>query len=77
MRRFPVPVWFLLTLASSGCILDPNSRLNVNRGSYTDEYLIQKEARGTSDLEHEDADGLDQWLYSPKYRAINRDLGID
>src|SRR5579863_2499733 len=24
-----------------------------------------------------DADGLDKWLYSPKYRAIMRNLGVD
>jgi hypothetical protein len=24
-----------------------------------------------------EADGLDKWLYSPKYKAINRNLGVD
>lgn len=78
MRRSFLAVWLLLPVLCAGCgSLDPNSRFNVNRGSYSDEYLVRKEARGASQLEHEDVDGLDGWLYSPKARAINRDLGID
>jgi hypothetical protein len=71
-------VWCLLTLLASGCsMLDPNSRFNVNRGTFTDEYMVHKEARSTDALEHEDMEGADQWLLSPKARAINRDLGVD
>ena len=58
-------------------MMDPNSRLNVNRGNYTDEYMVHKEARSTEALEHEDVEGIDKWMLSPKARAINRDLGID
>lgn len=58
-------------------MMDPNSPLNVNRGTYSDEYMVRGEARSSDAMEHEDADGLDKWLYSPKYRAINRDLGVD
>lgn len=78
MRRISLPVWCLLTLACSGCgTLDPNNRFNVNRGNYSDEYMINKEARSGTQVDHEDVDGLDNWLYSPKHRAINRDLGVD
>src|SRR5579863_10478823 len=34
-----------------------------------------KEVRATRD--EVERDGLDQWLFSPKYRAINRNLGVD
>lgn len=58
-------------------MMDPNSRFNVNRGNYTDEYMVHKEARSTEALEHEDVEGIDKWMLSPKARAINRDLGVD
>ncbi len=58
-------------------MMDPNSPLNVNRGTYSDEYMVRKDARASDEMEHEDVDGLDKWLYSPKYRAINKDLGVD
>jgi hypothetical protein len=58
-------------------MMDPNSRFNVNRGNYTDEFMVRKEARSTEALEHEDMEGADNWLLSPKARAINRDLGVD
>jgi hypothetical protein len=78
MRRSALLVWCLLTLLFSGCaFMDPNSPLNVNRGSYSDEYMVRKEARSSEELEHEDVEGMDKWLYSPKARAINRDLGVD
>ncbi|MBS0262969.1 MAG: hypothetical protein JSS02_13575 [Planctomycetes bacterium] len=77
MRPSAVFVWCLLALLSGCSMMNPNSRFNVNQGNYSDEYMIHKEARGTEALDHEDADGLDNWLYSPKHRAINRDLGVD
>ena len=58
-------------------MLDPNSRFNVNRGTYSDEYMVHKDARGTEAMDHEDVDGMDKWLHSPKYRAIMSDLGVD
>ena len=71
--------FFLLCLSSlvcSGCILDPNSRLNVNRGEYHDESdLVGKEGRGNTAAEKE-VDPMGKWLYSPEYRAINRNLGV-
>jgi len=60
-----------------GCMLDPNSKLNVNRGNYNDEFLIGDEARPGEQREKDYEDGLDSWLHSPKYRAINRDLGCE
>jgi hypothetical protein len=70
----------LSSLFHSGCaMLNPNSPLNVNRGEYHDEWEaggVERRA-STSGMEHEDADGLDKWWYSPKYRAINRNLGLD
>ena len=70
----------LSSLFHSGCaFINPNNKLNVNRGDYHDEWEAGGvERRATTDgMEHEDADGLDKWLYSPKYRAINRNLGVD
>jgi len=70
----------LSSLICSGCgTLDPNSRFNVNRGEHHDEWEaggVERRA-STSGLDHEDTDGLDKWLYSPTYRAINRNLGVD
>jgi hypothetical protein len=68
----------LSTFVLVGCgMLDPNSRLNVNRGTYQDEYLVGDEARAGEPREKDYEDGLDYWLHSPKYRAINRDLGAE
>jgi hypothetical protein len=77
MRRSTVIVCCLFALSSGCSTLDSNSRWNVNRGDYNDEFMVRKEARGTEALDHEDVDGLDKWLHSPKYRAINKDLGVD
>jgi len=70
----------LSSLLSTGCsLLNPNSKLNVNRGEYNDEWGaggVERRA-STDGMEHEDADGLDKWLYSPKYRAIMANLGVD
>jgi hypothetical protein len=70
----------LSSLFNSGCaLLNPNSKLIVNRGDYHDEWEgggVERRA-STEGMDHEDADGLDKWWYSPKYRAINRNLGVD
>ena len=82
-RSLPDTALLLLGLASlflSGCAMfSPNNKLNVNRGDYHDEWEgggVERRA-STEGMDHEDADGLDKWLYSPKYRAINRNLGVD
>ncbi|MBI3863822.1 MAG: hypothetical protein HY290_18185 [Planctomycetia bacterium] len=77
MRRSLLCISSLLTLACAGCMLDPNSWVNVNRGNFADQDGVRREARSTSRLDHEDVDGLDRWLYSPKARAIQNDLGVD
>jgi hypothetical protein len=49
-----------------------NTKLNVNRGEYHDEYdAVAKEGRGETDF-----DPMGDWLYSPEARAINRHLGV-
>jgi len=76
MRQIAFVLLGVSTLLASGCILDPNSRFNVNRGEYHDEYDIAgKEGRAGSDSE-KDVDPVGQWLYSPEARAINRNLGV-
>ena len=76
MRYLACLVLGLASLLASGCILDPNSRLNVNRGDYHDEYDIAgKEGRAGSEGEKQ-IDPMGQWLYSPEARAINRNLGV-
>ena len=74
------PILFLVlatsSLLASGCIMDPNSRFNVNRGEYHDESdMVGKVGRGDTPAE-KDVDPLGQWLYSPEARAINRNLGV-
>ncbi|HLJ12161.1 MAG TPA: hypothetical protein VKU82_13290 [Planctomycetaceae bacterium] len=76
MRRIALLALCLASTLLSGC--DPNSRFNVNRGDYHDEWDAPgQDGRAGQGLDHEDVDGLDKWLHSPKERAINRDLGID
>ena len=66
----------LVSLVLAGCkMLEPNSPLNVNRGTHYDEWSIGDEARAGEAVEKDYNDPLDQWIHSPKYRAINRDLG--
>ena len=79
MRIFALLVLGSSILSSVGCtMLDPNNRFNVNRGEINDEYsVVRKEGRGTEVPEKENNDGLDNWLYSPTYRAINKNLGVD
>jgi hypothetical protein len=80
MRPAVLMLLGLSSLFSSGCaLLNPNSKLNVNRGEYNDEWNsagIERQA-SSSGMDHEDTDGIDKWWYSPKYRAINRNLGVD
>jgi hypothetical protein len=84
LRHTPRKTALLLLGMSSfficGCsMFSPNSKLNVNRGDYHDEWEaggVERRA-STEGMDHEDADGLDKWLYSPRYRAINRNLGVD
>jgi hypothetical protein len=80
MRPTVILLLGLLALIHCGCsMLDPNSKFNVNRGEHHDEWDgAGVERRAMSDgLDHEDVDGLDKWLYSPTYRQINRNLGVD
>ena len=75
MRQSALALLCLSSLLCSGCILDPNSRLNVNRGDYHDENeAIGKEARSGTEPEKQ-VDPMGQWLYSPEYRSIMRNLG--
>jgi len=69
----------LSSMFQCGCsMINPNSKINVNRGDYHDEWDAGGvERRATDGMEHEDAEGLDNWIHSPKYRAINRNLGLD
>ena len=79
MRRIPLLLLCLASPVVSGCAMfgiTPDSKLNVNRGEYHDEFTIGREARGTEQLEQE-PDGMGKWLYSPKARAIDRDLGVE
>ena len=76
MRHSAFALLCLSSWLCSGCIMDPNSRFNVNRGEFHDENdLVGKEGRGGTDPEKQ-VDPLGQWLYSPEYRAINRNLGV-
>jgi hypothetical protein len=77
MRTTAILLLGLTSLFASGCLMDPNSRFNVNRGEHHDEYdLASKEGRGGDAIEKE-PDGLGKWLYSPKARAIDRHLGVE
>ncbi len=74
--RHSVLVLLCLSLISSGCLFDPNSRFNVNRGVAHDEYdQVAKEARGNTESEKE-TDKLGDWLYSPEAKQINAHLGV-
>lgn len=78
MRQSALCFLFLSAALFSGCkMLDPNTRLNPNRGEHHDEFDLRDEARGGEGMDHEDVDGIDKWILSPKARAINRNLGID
>jgi hypothetical protein len=76
MRQSAFALLYLSSLFASGCILDPNSKLNVNRGEYHDEYdAVAKEGRGNTTSE-EEVDPLGRWMYSPEAQSINRHLGV-
>lgn len=75
MRAFVAALVGLSSLSLAGCKLDTNGWWNVNRGTYHDEYLIGDEARAGEQKENDYEDPLDQIIHSPKYRAINNDLG--
>ena len=68
----------LLSPLVSGCTMfNPNSKWNVNRGDYHDESdLVGREGRGDQSIERA-PDGMGSWLYSPKARAIQRNLGVE
>jgi len=78
MRLAPLALLCLAAPLFSGCkMFDPESRLNPNRGEYHDEGdLVGKEGRGDQSIEPA-PDKLGSWLYSPKARAINRNLGVE
>jgi hypothetical protein len=78
MRLLALALLSVPVLSFSGCKpLDPNSKWNVNRGEYHDEYdIASKEGRNGEEIEKE-PDGLGKWLYSPKARAIDRHLGVE
>jgi hypothetical protein len=76
MRPIVCLLLAVLSLFVSGCLLDPNSRFNVNRGEHHDENdMVGKVGRGDTAGE-KDVDPMGQWLYSPEARAINRNLGV-
>ena len=77
MRRTALLLSCLFAICGSGCaMLDPNSKLNPNRGEYHDEFdTVGKEGRGNVEREKK-IDPLGDWLYSPEARAINRNLGV-
>lgn len=68
----------LSALPFSGCQgLNPNSKLNPNRGEYHDEWT-EASKEGRSDQETEKpVDSMGSWIYSPKARAIFHSLGTD
>ncbi len=77
MRALAFLVFGLTSLLASGCIFDPNSRFNVNRGDAHDEYDVAGQiGRGGDDIEKA-PDPMGKWLYSPRYREINRNLGVE
>jgi hypothetical protein len=77
MRRSALALLCLSSLLFPGCkMLDPDSKLNPNRGDYHDEYdAVGKEGRGNTEREKQ-VDPVGGWLYSPEARAINRNLGV-
>lgn len=80
MRPAVLVLLGLSSLLSTGCsLLNPNSKLNVNRGEYNDEWSAAGAERqnASSGMDHEDAEGINKWWHSPKYRAIERSLGVD
>lgn len=76
MRSAAVMLVCLVPAVLCGC-LSPDSRFNVNRGEMHDEGdSVGREGRGDQPMEKA-PDGMGSWLYSPKYREINRSLGVE
>jgi hypothetical protein len=78
MRFVFLVILVLMMPMAAGCaVFNPNSRWNVNRGEYHDDAdLVGREGRGDQAVEKA-PDGMGSWLYSPKARAINRNLGVE
>jgi hypothetical protein len=57
--------------------LNPNSKWNVNRGEYRDEWDTVGVERNAAEEPEKEPDGLGKWLYSPKARAIFKSTGSD
>jgi hypothetical protein len=78
MRPKTLTLLCLATLFFSGCkTFDPESKYNPNRGEYHDEGdLVGKEGRGDQEIDQA-PDKMGSWLYSPKARAISRNLGVE
>jgi hypothetical protein len=57
--------------------MDPNSKWNVNRGEYHDEWNQVGSERNSDQEPEKEPDGLGKWLYSPKARAIFKSTGSD
>jgi hypothetical protein len=78
MRPTALTIVCLATLLLPGCkMFDPDSRFNPNRGEYHDEGdLVSKEGRSDQEIDHA-PDKMGSWLYSPKARAISRNLGVE
>ena len=77
MRLIALTLLCLFSLLASGCMFDPNSRFNPNRGEFHDDSdLVGKEGRGDQDVERA-PDKLGSIMYSPKARAITRNLGVE
>jgi hypothetical protein len=78
MRRHIAISLGLVSVVCSGCMsLDPNSKLNVNRGEYRDEWNMAGAERNADQEPEKEPDGLGKWLYSPKARAIFKSTGSD
>ena len=78
MRPITLALICLTSMLHCGCAaFNPDSKWNVNRGEYHDESdLVGKVGRGDQQLE-KPPDGMGSWLYSPKARAIQHNLGVE
>jgi hypothetical protein len=78
MRRHIAFSMFLTSVVCSGCMsLSPDSKWNVNRGEYHDEWNMAGAERNADQEPEKEPDGLGKWLYSPKARAIFKSTGSD
>jgi hypothetical protein len=78
MRPIALVLLCLTSTFLCGCsAFNPDSKWNVNRGEYHDESdLVGKVGRGDQQLE-KPPDSMGNWMYSPKARAIQRNLGVE